>query len=601
MRDLIQEVQALLAFAILRGVRKAVGQTELLPVVFAVHTDMDVVAVHVAVIASVKVRLAIAEEHADLVAVAIGQFGTDEACVVVNVHVDGSAAGVNIAPGTHTGSPQRGTIFEFSALSFTVGVSLVLDHATHKSRIDDRGVLGSQMEVVGQRSQRIANLTLRCANHVSKDCAVGISHQRICHSSLRTVGSIGRRRLFIAAQSSFDLAVLCIHIDRSVKESVIRINNRVRGSDTFKFFCCHRPRNTGFGFKSFFENIAVNRHNSDSCTVGKRERTNLNVLTGHNAVGTALVDRNVNRVISISLVSQFTLHGELVVVGIQDAEDTTVNRYLAVCYSFGFGFRHTKRFSKAKERTFFNSRAAAIGIVARHHERTSTTLGQRTVVEVAVDLGIDRIKTLLVVLGTPSDCVFFADLFLVFVNANDVIVGVQKDFTQEFLLVFSQTFHGQLLGIVQSQPCFCGGLPSQFFAFALVKSNLRDVVRPNVKLHRLLVVVEVAKQLAKTVHALVKIGRAPAVTFVNLTLGCGPVFVNRVIRIRVRCRRKHDVANLHSTHILITRHQNRHCASHVRSSHRGTGRITPSRFASSRINLGAVNAGTRGYNSPVLR
>ena len=435
MRDLIQEVQALLAFAILRGVRKAVGQTELLPVVFAVHTDMDVVAVHVAVIAGVKVRLAIAEEHADLVAVAIGQFGTDEACVVVNVHVDGSAAGVNITPGTHTGSPQRGTVFEFSALSFAVGVSLILDHATHKSRIDDRGVLSSQMEVVGQRSQRIANLTLRCTDQICKDCAVGIGRQSICQINLVGRSSIGSCRVFATRKSCINTPLFFVDIDGRVKECVIGIYNG-NVSTRKSIFSRHGTGHTFCLFVSLLENITIGSDNRNTGSVSKGQRTNRCVLSSNNTVGTALIDSYVNRV--ITFIGNVTLHGELVVIGCHNAEHAAIDNDLTITRSV---FTNTEGALVTQQRTLFNSRAAAIGIVARHHERTGTALGERTVVQIAVDLGIDGSKTFIEILGSPGNCVFFADLFLVCIYTDDVIVGVKKNFTENFFLFFGQAFH----------------------------------------------------------------------------------------------------------------------------------------------------------------
>ena len=269
----------------------------------------------------------------------------------------------------------------------------------------------------------------------------------------------------------------------------------------------------------------------------------------------------------ITIIGNVTLHGELIVIGCHNAEHAAIDNDLTITRSV---FTNTEGALVTQQRTLFDSRTSAIGIVTRHHERTGTALGERSVVQTAFNLGIDSGKTLVVVLSTPGNSVFFADFFLLFGNTDDIIVRIKQNFSQKFLLFSGQTFHGQLLGIIQCKPGFSCSLPGNFFTFTLIKSNLRNVVGPDIQLHCLLVVVKMSEQLTETIHTFFKVRCTPAVTFVNFTFGCGPVLIRCTIRIGMRCRSKHHITNLNSTHILVTGHQNCHCTGHVRSRHGST-------------------------------
>ena len=375
---------------------------------------MDVIAVHVTGIAAVEARLAITKEHTNLVAVAIGQFSTNEACVVVDVHVDGSTASINFAPGTHTGCPQHGTVFEFGALGFTVSVSLILNGAPHQSSVNDRGVLGGQVEVAAQRSERVADLALRGTEHFGKDLTAFVSHQGISHVSLTRRGSIGSRRCVVAGDRGVDLAVLSINRYSRIKEGKIGFGNRsavIRQTA----FSRHRTRHffTVVGSK---QRILVGNDHLDLRAFVERQRTNLNVLTGHNTIGTTFVDRHVNLVFvesvticTIGVILDFTLHRELVIVGINHTEDATVNYNLTVGMSRTIFTRHTEGVVEAQERTAFNNRTTTISVVTGHHQSTGTALNQLAVIQAVIKLVLNGISTLFVVFLAPFFGIFRID------------------------------------------------------------------------------------------------------------------------------------------------------------------------------------------------
>ena len=270
----------------------------------------------------------------------------------------------------------------------------------------------------------------------------------------------------------------------------------------------------------------------------------------------------------------FTLHGELIVVRSEKTERTAVDRDLAVRLRSSVITRHTEGFGETEKRAAFNRRTATIGVVARHHEGTGTALDEGALIAGVVigHLVFDGISTFSVcfqqeLLFSFADNVarafFIGDIGITVLNhktgtVNDLVIGKL----------------GTVRGILH---------PLFVFGTTLVKSNVGDVVRPNVeRAFRSHVVVELAEELPRTVHALVEIGHTPThaighfTILTNRTIGIRPTFHVGAVSILVIRGREHHVANLKRIHLVIARHQNTHGTSHVRCGHRRTapGSIT---------------------------
>ena len=182
---------------------------------------------------------------------------------------------------------------------------------------------------------------------------------------------------------------------------------------------------------------------------------------------------------------------------------------------------------------------------------------------------MDRVKTLLEVFLAPSDGLFFSHLFQRVIDANKILVGIRQHFAKQSLFVFRKTGHRQRRIL---HPLFRSGLPGKILALSLIQGDLSDLVAPNVQTSGAHVVVEGTEKLPRTIHAGLKVGKAPTHAFVNFTrCGCPTVKIGSV-GIFVSGRREHDVTHLNGRHLVIARHQYAHCAADVRCSH---GRTTP--------------------------
>ena len=229
------------------------------------------------------------------------------------------------------------------------------------------------MEVVGEGVERAADLILRRTEHFGEDGAVGVGHQGVRKLDLVGTGGIGSRRVFTAGKRRVDAAVLRVDRNVGVEERKVGIDHGNVGTGNAAF-SRYGTLHAVLTEISLLEDVAVNRDNRDAGAFGKVDLADLHILTGNHGVGTALVDRHVNRVAGISLGSQFTLHGEVVGIGFQNTERAAVDRDLAVGRSRAVFTGHTKGFGKAEQRAFLNGRAAAIGVVAREHKRAGAAL-----------------------------------------------------------------------------------------------------------------------------------------------------------------------------------------------------------------------------------
>ena len=207
----------------------------------------------------------------------------------------------------------------------------------------------------------------------------------------------------------------------------------------------------------------------------------------------------------------FPRHGEVVGVRFEQAKAAAIDNNLTVGRGIGIITRHTEGFSKAKERAAFNGRAAAIGVVTRHDKRAGAALDQRTVI---FPVGI-----------------FLRDGSVV--DIRDLVAFTELILSRQIRAILGR-FH-----------------PSLVFSFTSVKRDLTDVVRPNVQSGVAHVVVKLAKELARTVHALVKVRNTPTVDFVRRTISCRPTFKLRTVGVVVVGRREHHVANLNGVHVHI--------------------------------------------------
>ena len=522
---------------------------------------MDVVAVHVAVIAGVKVRLAIAEEHADLVAVAIGQFGTDEACVVVNIHVDGSAAGVNIAPGTHTGSPQRGTVFEFSALSFTVGVSLILDHATHKSRIHDRGVLSSQMEVVGQRSQRAAELIRRSGQQIAHDSTACRGFNR--GTDCRSVAAVAKRsnRLVALLQRRADRVAVNRHFT-AVKESVVAVADKFCTFAEFKL--ANRCGNiNGFGLSrpQRRELILAESSCRHSCRAVGLQGLNVDAAVGQSQSRTVF-ENNVGIVRRFGR-TRYRRGNPIVLTSVGHVKAlvklnrcTLLNRHIA----------GTERFRHAGYRTAVDFRTARIFVDCRHRELAVAALNQLTNIALSFTL-FDSSKTLFLILEFPTLFISQGRLSLQFGNT-----GFKRCL---FIGIFNTTQHNCLFGN--------GVIP-------LIIHSVHGHVKR-------------AEELAGTVNRLAEVNNTPTVVVFRSTefaLGnAGQKFV-RIVELCLACRREHHVANLRDIHVCaVALQKDSHCAGDMRSGVGSATRLTHARFTGRRVDIGTQHI-RRSCDTPPL-
>ena len=161
--------------------------------------------------------------------------------------------------------------------------------------------------------------------------------------------------------------------------------------------------------------------------------------------------------------------------------------------------------------------------------------------------------------------------------------------------------------------------PFCLFIHTLIEGDVGDFIGPDVEAGVGHVVLELAEELARAVHTLVKIRDAPTHAIGNLAVRRSrivyviPAFHDATIGVVMISRSEHHIANLLRVHVLVTGHEDPHCAGNVRCRHGSTGlaaitRLTVGWFerivafgnAGILANDRGVNAIAGGGNSPPL-
>ena len=573
------------------GVSHAVGHRHVADVRQTVDAEVLVFTVDL-IEAGLVVRRTVAEEGTELGVVEDKGFGTEEAGAEVDVHRVLRA--FSFSPVTDAGSPDAGaTVVNFSGATFTHAASLIHDRAGHSGGVHDESIAGRGVEVIVKGAVRVRDFLFSLSR---KDFTRELVAGSLDGSSdLLFVGSAGElfeRNAILLLHGDGGLIALAFSLVQ-IKEDVVGLEGRRQRLTVSREQVIRILGLEGTGqsvllaIPGIHERGSICTFKRDFELLGTVEGDRVNDNIGSRVDGKRAADIDFNlefTLLGIRAV-KVTLLRELVVVARENAKGTMRAHRNRVVGADGFG--------KSEQRATFNLGFTLVGVVTGHDERTRTVLGKRAL----VNTNGNRILALLVIGLTPFKSLILGNL-LIF-DADDIKFAVEHQIANEFLFSFSERIT-KLVGATFLFPLSDGREPCIILGLALLQGFVGNVVGPNVIAVALHVVDEVAKELTRTIHALVEIGHTPTVANVDLAFTCRPAFKLRTIRIRVACSREHDVSHLKRIHLVIAVHEDSQSARHVRRSHGGAGAVAPKRSAGVDVNLGGVNVAGRSCDSPPL-